>query len=99
MIGGMLFPTKDNVELYLGWSDWQEQFAWWPRLIRIQEYETQQLNLGGTISYSKDPVYRWVWLKRYWQRNRLHHSYIDKYGTLIYDQDYAFDLFELVQKS
>ena len=94
------------------WTDWQEKFAWWPRKLTIQEYETQlkfeilvvkkpyfcvRLGIGGKVSYRKDPVYRWVWLRRYWRRSRLQLSYID--CILLCEDDYAFDLTDIVKKS
>ena len=79
------------------WTDWQEQFAWWPRKLTIQEYEIHRLGIGGKVSYRKDPVYRWVWLRRYWRRSRLQLSYID--CILLCEDDYAFDLTDIVKKS
>lgn len=81
------------------WSDWQEQFAWYPRKLKITEYETVPFGQAATLSYRKDTVYRWIWLKKYWRRSRLEHTFIDTHGYMVYDEDYAFDLLDIIRKS
>lgn len=80
------------------WGEWEERFAWYPQRIALSE---DQLHDVGqiTICNRVDAGHRWVWLKKYWQRQRLHQLAMIRDGKMVYEIDYAFDMYDLLTKT
>lgn len=81
------------------WTDWQEKFAWYPRRLKIGVYHTQPYGNVATITTYENLGYRWIWMKKYWHRQRYERMATSSVGGRVIEDDYAFDLFEIVQKS
>lgn len=92
MLNSIPYTYARNQEPYTG--KWQTKFAWLPTRIVIVNYTT----VGG-ITWRKDPVYHWVWLKKYWVRVISNRAGITVNGRLLEELEYALNVFDLLRKS
>lgn len=78
------------------WSDWQQRFAWLPKRLMLRESRLVSQE-GVTFGWRGDARPKWIWLRQYWQRSRVE-LFVTAQGKLVYDHDYALDLFDIVRK-
>jgi hypothetical protein len=75
------------------WSEWKEYFAWYPTKVILRDYKSI-----NNITYSTDPIYKWIWLKRYFRRERISPYFkSDTYYPIEYD--YALNIIDLLRKA
>ena len=79
------------------WSDWEKRFAWYPR--RLPFAEEHVTHVGGMTVNHRVEGHRWIWMKHYYRRHRMHNLGMTAAGGIVYQEDYAFDLFDIVRKA
>ena len=80
------------------WSDWEKRFAWYPCRIPVTEYRATDIG-NITVNHSEVLGHRWVWLRHYYHRHRMHVLGMTANGGVVWQDDYAFDLFDIVRKA
>ena len=71
------------------WSPWEQKFAWLPKRIIVRCNEGRYM-----ITFTKIVRTEWIWLKKYWQRERLTLYYSPKGAQ--YEYDHAVDVFDMM---
>ena len=80
------------------WSDWEKRFAWYPRRIPVIEHRSKDIG-NITVNHMSELGHRWVWLRHYYYRHRMDVLGMTVTGGIVYQDDYAFDLFDIVRKA
>ena len=79
------------------WSDWEKRFAWYPR--RLPFAEEHETHVAGMTVNHRVEGHRWIWMKHYYRRHRMHNLGMTAAGGIVYQEDYAFDLFDIMRKA